>query len=145
MHRALGRDLDTLVVAVIDNKRAMLAVMLAMLAAIGIGRVVSFESPTEALDAMRNDVPDLVVAASAMQPLTGCALVKAMRHADGEPLCFVPAVIMSAHARPSHWRMRSAPAPIRCWSCRSRRALSIDASTGCSTTIVPTSCPASTM
>ena len=25
-----------------------------------------------------------------------------MRHADGEPLCFVPAVIMSAHARPSH-------------------------------------------
>ena len=101
-HRALGRDLDTLVVAVIDNKRAMLAVMRAMLAAIGIGRVVSFESPTEALDAMRNDVPDLVVAASAMQPLTGCTLVKAMRHADGEPLCFVPAVIMGAHARPSH-------------------------------------------
>ncbi|MGZ5916116.1 MAG: hypothetical protein ACXWJ4_02120 [Methyloceanibacter sp.] len=37
-----------------------------------------------------------------MQPLTGCALVKAMRHAGGAPLCFVPAVIMSAHARPSH-------------------------------------------
>ena len=66
MHRALGRDLDTLVVAVIDNKRPMLAVMRAMLAAIGIGRVMSFESPTEALDAIRNDVPDLVVAASAM-------------------------------------------------------------------------------
>lgn len=102
MHRALGRDLDTLVVAVIDNKRPMLAVMRAMLAAIGIGRVMSLESPTEALDAIRNDVPDLVVAASAMQPLTGCALVKAMRHAGGAPLCFVPAVIMSAHARPSH-------------------------------------------
>ncbi|MGZ5861780.1 MAG: hypothetical protein ACXWKB_00635 [Methyloceanibacter sp.] len=37
-----------------------------------------------------------------MQPLTGCAFVKAMRHAGGAPLCFVPAVIMSAHARPSH-------------------------------------------
>jgi hypothetical protein len=44
MHRALGRDLDTLVVAVIDNKRPMLAVMRAMLAAIGIGRVMSFDA-----------------------------------------------------------------------------------------------------
>ncbi len=102
MHRALGRDLDSLVVAVIDNKPPMLAVMRAMLAAIGTGRIETFESPTEALDAMRSDTPDVIIAASAMQPLTGPALVKIMRRAGGEPLCFVPAVIMSAHARPSH-------------------------------------------
>jgi DNA-binding NarL/FixJ family response regulator len=101
-HRALGRDLDQLRIAVIDNKRPMLAVMRAMLAAIGTGRIETFESPTEALDAMRSDVPDVVIAASAMQPLSGCALVKTMRRAGGEPLCFVPAVIMSAHARPSN-------------------------------------------
>ena len=29
-------------------------------------------------------------------------LVKAMRHVEAAPLCFVPAVIMNAHARPSH-------------------------------------------
>lgn len=102
MHRALGRDLDSLDVAIIDNKRPMLAAMRAMLAAIGVGRIETFESPTEALDAMRANVPDVVVAASAMQPLTGYALVKTMRRMDGEPLCFVPAVIMSTHARPSH-------------------------------------------
>lgn len=101
-HRALGCDLDTLVVAVIDNRRPMLAIMRAMLAAIGTGRIETFESPTEALDAMRTDVPDVVIAASAMQPWTGCALVKAMRHVEAAPLCFVPAVIMNAHARPSH-------------------------------------------
>jgi two-component system chemotaxis response regulator CheY len=101
MHRALGRDLDSLSVAIIDNKRAMLAVMRAMLAAIGVGRIETFESPTEALGAIRTDVPDVVIAASAMQPLTGYALVKTMRRGGGEPLCFVPAVIMSTQARPS--------------------------------------------
>jgi DNA-binding NarL/FixJ family response regulator len=102
VHRALGRDLDSLVIAIVDNKRAMLAVMQAMLAAIGVGRIETFEDPTEALDAMRTDIPDVVIAASAMQPLTGYALVKTMRERGGEPLCFVPAVIMSTHARPSH-------------------------------------------
>ena len=36
-----------------------------------------------------------------MQPLTGAALVKTIRHARSEPLCFVPAMIMSTHAKPS--------------------------------------------
>ena len=70
-HRAFGRDLDTLVVAVIDNRRPMLALMRAMLAAIGIGRIETYESPTEAFDAMTKGVPDLVIAAPSMQPLTG--------------------------------------------------------------------------
>jgi len=38
-HRALGRDLATLAEAVVDNRRSMLLVMRAMLAAIGTGRV----------------------------------------------------------------------------------------------------------
>jgi hypothetical protein len=38
-HRALGRDLHKLVIAVVDNRRPMLLVMRAMLAAIGAGRI----------------------------------------------------------------------------------------------------------
>jgi len=38
-HRAFGRDLDTLVVAVIDNRRPVLSLMRAMFAAIGAGRI----------------------------------------------------------------------------------------------------------
>jgi hypothetical protein len=38
-HRALGRDFATLAEAVVDNRRSMLLVMRAMLAAIGTGRV----------------------------------------------------------------------------------------------------------
>ena len=56
-HRAYGRDLDTLVVAVIDNRRPMLSLMRGMLAAIGIGRIETYESPIEAFDAMTKGRP----------------------------------------------------------------------------------------
>ena len=100
-HRALGRDLDELVVAVVDNRRPMLSIMRAMLAAIGAGRIDTYESPTEAIEAMATTVPDLVIAAASMQPLTGPALVKTMRRSRSGPLALVPAIIMSAHSKPA--------------------------------------------
>ena len=98
-HRAFGRHLDTLTVAVIDNRRPMLSLMRAMLAAIGTGRIETYESPTEAIDAMTKTVPDLVIAAASMQPLAGPALVRAMRRSSSGPLSLVPAVITSARAK----------------------------------------------
>jgi CheY-like chemotaxis protein len=100
-HRALGRDLDELVVAVVDNRRPMLSVMRAMLAAIGAGRIDTYESPAEAIEAMATTVPDLVIAAASMQPLTGPALVRTMRRSRSGPLALVPAIIMSAHSKPA--------------------------------------------
>jgi CheY-like chemotaxis protein len=99
-HRALGRDLATLAVAVVDNRRSMLLVMRAMLAAIGTGSVDTYENPGEAIDALARTTPDLVIAADMMQPLTGPALVRTMRRARSGPLALVPAIIMSAHGRP---------------------------------------------
>ena len=65
-HRALGRDLATLAVAVVDNRRSMLLVMRAMLAAIGTGSVDTYENPGEAIDALARTTPDLVIAADMM-------------------------------------------------------------------------------
>ncbi len=98
-HRALGRDLDQLVVAVIDNRKPMLAMMRAMLAAIGTGRIETHQDPAEALAAMGQNTPDVVIAAASMQPIGGPDVVRAMRHVDAGPLCLVPAMIMSAHAK----------------------------------------------
>jgi two-component system chemotaxis response regulator CheY len=98
-HRALGRDLDQLVVSVVDNRGPMLAMMRAMLAAIGTGRIETHDSPAEALAAMGRTTPDLVIAAAAMQPVTGSELIAYMRKVDNEPLCFVPAMVTSAHAK----------------------------------------------
>ena len=99
-HRALGRDLDQLVVSVVDNRRPMLAMMRAMLAAIGTGRIETYDDPAEAFEAMGRNTPDLVIAAASMQPVTGPELVRSMRNADAGPLALVPAMVMSAHARP---------------------------------------------
>jgi DNA-binding NarL/FixJ family response regulator len=100
-HRALGRDLDKLVVAVVDNRRPMLSVIRAMLAAIGTGRIDTYERPAESVEAMAATVPDLVIAAASMQPLTGPALVRIMRRSRSGPLALVPAIIMSAHSKPA--------------------------------------------
>ena len=98
-HRALGRDLDQLLVSVIDNRRPMLAMMRAMLAAIGAGRIETYENPREALIAMARNTPDVVIAAAAMEPVGGAELVRAMRCKEAGALSFVPAMIMSAHAK----------------------------------------------
>ncbi len=100
-HRAFGKDLDMLHVAVVDNRAPILQAMRAMLAAIGAGRIDTYDDPIEALAAIRETLPDLVLAAAAMQPLTGPALVRAMRYRESGPLCFIPAMVMSANAKPA--------------------------------------------
>ncbi|HXG78357.1 MAG TPA: response regulator [Methyloceanibacter sp.] len=100
-HRAFGRHLDTLAIAVVDNRGSILSLMRAMLAAIGTGRIETYESPTQALDAMGENIPDVVIAAATMQPLSGPRLVETMRHRTSGPLSLVPAMIMSMHATPA--------------------------------------------
>ena len=85
-HRALGRDLATLAVAVVDNRRSMLSVMRAMLAAIGAGRIDTYESPAEAIDALARTTPDFLMAADLMQPLTGPAFVRPCAESAPAPL-----------------------------------------------------------
>jgi DNA-binding NarL/FixJ family response regulator len=100
-HRAFARHLDTLTVAVIDHRRPILSLMRAMLAAIGTGRIETYESPAAAIEAMAKAVPDIVIAAASMQPMSGAALVRSMRRVNSGPLSLVPAMIMSVHATPA--------------------------------------------
>ena len=100
-HRALGRDLHKLVIALVDNRRPMLLVMRAMLAAIGAGRIHTYESPTGAIGTMATATPDLVIAADVMQPLNGPTLVRNMRRPSSGPLALVPVIITAAHAKPA--------------------------------------------
>src|SRR6478752_2105644 len=100
-HRAFGQDLEALSVAVIDNRSPMLSMMRGMLAAIGTGRIETYENPFQALEAMVDSVPDLVLAAAAMQPLTGQALVRSMRHSSSGACAFIPAMVMSSNANPA--------------------------------------------
>ena len=101
-HRASGVISTQLVIAVVDNRRPMLALMRAMLAAIGTGRVETYESPVEALDAMARDLPDLLIAAA-----TYGAFERA-----GDGACHAPHELRGARARAGddHGRRRQAVA-----------------------------------
>lgn len=138
-HRALGRDLATLAVAVVDNRRSMLSVMRAMLAAIGAGRIDTYESPAEAIDALARTTPDFLMAADLMQPLTGPAFVRTMRRERSGPLALVPAIIISAHGRPGLVADALRAGAHRFLFFRLRRSRSPGGSPGCSTTIVHSS------
>jgi two-component SAPR family response regulator len=72
-HRAFGRRLDTLSLVVVDNRRPMLSLLRAMLAA-NAGPIETYDNPAEALDAMSESLPDLVIVAAAMQPITARGL-----------------------------------------------------------------------
>jgi two-component SAPR family response regulator len=71
-HRAFGRRLDTLSL-VVDNRRPMLSLLRAMLAA-NAGPIETYDNPAEALDAMSESLPDLVIVAAAIQPITARGL-----------------------------------------------------------------------
>lgn len=129
-HRALGRDLATLAVAVVDNRRSMLSVMRAMLAAIGAGRIDTYESPAEAIDALARTTPDFLMAADLMQPLTGPAFVRTVRRERSGPL---------AHGRPGLVADALRAGAHRFLFFRLRRSRSPGGSPGCSTTIVHSS------
>ena len=70
-----------------------------MLAAIGTGRIDSFESPTDALDAMAKNRP---ISSSPPPPCSrSAALVACMRLANAGKVTLVPAMMMSARAKPA--------------------------------------------
>jgi len=77
-------------VAVVDNRRSMLSVMRAMLAAIGAGRIDTYESPAEAIDALARTTPDFLMAADLMQPLTSPAFVRPCAESAPAPLPWSP-------------------------------------------------------
>lgn len=127
-HRALGRDLATLAVAVVDNRRSMLSVMRAMLAAIGAGRIDTYESPAEAIDALARTTPDFLMGPHAASDWPG--LCQAVRRERSGPL---------AHGRPGLVADALRAGAHRFLFFRLRRSRSPGGSPGCSTTIVHSS------
>ena len=112
----------------------MLLVMRGMLAAIGAGRIDTYESPAEAIDALARTTPDFLMAADLMQPLTGLAFVRTMRRERSGPLALVP-----AHGRPGLVADALRAGAHRFLFFRLRRSRSPGGSPGCSTTIVHSS------
>lgn len=97
-HLALGAEIEALDVLLVDNVRPMQTLIRSMLFSFGTNRVRVAETADEALQAMHDQPPHLVIAECRLKPRTGHDLLRAMRAPALAPLCFVPMIMVAAQA-----------------------------------------------
>lgn len=88
-------DLGELDVAVIQATRHGQTFVRSMLAGLKVGRIRAYDRAEQALREMRLDPPSVVITDWEMRPRGGYWLVTSMRKAEMDPLCFVPALILT--------------------------------------------------
>ncbi|MCG8561144.1 MAG: response regulator [Hyphomicrobiales bacterium] len=98
-HFSYGRDIESLDVALVDDAIGVVRIMRSILSGLGVARVRTFAEPKLALQCLLGEPPDLLVTNTRLSRSSGCRLVRMIRHQSLTPLCFVPAVIVSGHAR----------------------------------------------
>lgn len=93
--------LSSLHVLVVDDNAHMRAIVVAILRGIGIGVVKEASDGADALEAMRNSIPDLVICDLNMSPVDGLDFAHMVRTAPDSPYPFVPIILMTGHTERS--------------------------------------------
>jgi PAS domain S-box-containing protein len=89
--------LDGIHVLAVDDEADSLSLLRAVLEGAG-ARVSTAQSGADAIDALRDGAPDVLVADIGMPGMDGLQLIRALRQMD-EPLRFTPAAALTAYAR----------------------------------------------
>ena len=97
-HRAYNLTTEDLDVVIVEDSKPMQTVLRSVLMPLRLNRTRVFDSADDALQAMFNEPPDLVITDWRMRPTSGYQMLKAMRHKRMEPLCYAPVIFVTAHA-----------------------------------------------
>ncbi|MEM8876784.1 MAG: response regulator [Pseudomonadota bacterium] len=97
-HAAYGLTIDQLDVMIIEQSRTAQTMLRSMLAAQGAGRIRSADTVAEALQMMIAEPPNLVLTAWDLGQYSGAKLLNVIRHKRMEPLCYLPVIVITAHA-----------------------------------------------
>lgn len=97
-HAAYNLDSERLDVVIVEDSKPMQTVLRSILMPLRLNRTRVFDSADEALQAMINEPPNLVITDWRMQPTSGYQLLRAMRYKHLAPLCYVPVIFVTAHA-----------------------------------------------
>jgi CheY-like chemotaxis protein len=92
-----GYDFSSLGVMVVDDNEHMLRILQTLLSSMRVGEVRCFSSGPDALDELRDWLPDVVITDHYMQPLTGIDFIKHIRSSSG-PCRFAPVVLLTGYA-----------------------------------------------
>lgn len=97
-HASYGLAPEFLDVVLIDDSKPMQAILRSILGVIRPQRMRIFDRADEALEAMLHEPPNVIVTDWRMDPMSGNTFLKTIRDRRMSPLCFVPVIVVTAHA-----------------------------------------------
>lgn len=97
-HAAFGLTIDDLDIMIIEQSRTAQTMLRSMLAAHSPRRIRSADTVAEALQMMIAEPPNLVLTAWDLGQYSGAKLLNVIRHKRMEPLCYLPVIVVTAHA-----------------------------------------------
>ncbi|HUG62836.1 MAG TPA: response regulator [Methylomirabilota bacterium] len=90
--------IEYLDIVVVEDSKPMQMILRTMLSALQARRIRVFDNGPAALKAMVLEPPTLVITDLRMPGMSGLSLLRAMRSPKMDPLCFVPVIVVTAHA-----------------------------------------------
>lgn len=100
-HLSHGQDLSALRILLVDDDAALRGAVVAILRALGAKEVIEAPNGKAALETISTNPPDFIISDWEMAPMNGAELLAAVRDQSNEPTCFLPIIILTAHARPT--------------------------------------------
>ncbi|MGV8996957.1 MAG: response regulator [Parvibaculaceae bacterium] len=95
---ALGKSLKDLDILIVDDNANMRLLVRTILRSFGLPDARQARDGTTALAELERKVPSLIISDWEMAPMNGLDFIRAVRRVGREPLCFVPIVVLTAHA-----------------------------------------------
>jgi two-component system, chemotaxis family, chemotaxis protein CheY len=93
--------LNSLHALIVDDNAHMRTIVVAILRGIGIGVIKEAQDGADALDVMRNGIPDFIICDLNMSPVDGLEFTQMVRRAPDSPHPFVPIIMMTGHTERS--------------------------------------------
>ncbi|MBL8572842.1 MAG: response regulator [Hyphomicrobiaceae bacterium] len=97
-HAAFGCTMSDLDVVVVEDSKPMQLILRSMFNAAKIARLRVYDNAGSALEAMLTEPPKMLITDWNMSPINGYQLIKTLRSPRMRPLCFVPIIVITAHA-----------------------------------------------
>lgn len=97
-HAAFGLDVESLDIVIVDDSKTVLTMIRSMISALKVERVRSYDRGDLALQAIMHEPPNVILTDLAMSPMSGMQLLRLIRQQTMEPLCFIPVIVVTAHA-----------------------------------------------
>ena len=95
---AFGLPLTGLDVLIVDDNANLRMLVRTILRSFGVRDIRQASDGTAALEEIDRLAPSLIISDWEMSPMNGREFLRATRRIGREPLCFIPVVVLTAHA-----------------------------------------------